>query len=217
MRRGLSQVMAKRGNLFVVSGPSGVGKGSICALLSQRRKDIKLSVSCATRAIRPNEIDGVHYFFVSNERFDQMIESDELLEHADVHGNRYGTPRKWVLDTLEQGCDVILEIDVQGGKQVLARDVELIGVFVLPPSKDELIKRLKARGTETQQQVDIRVHNAARELKEAESYPYLIVNDDLQGAVKKLEAIIDASHETIAQQSELLQSLYHQFQEGQKP
>lgn len=205
--------MAKRGNLFVVSGPTAVGKGTLCALLCERRKDIKLSISCATRQMRPNETDGVHYFFISDERFDQMIAQDKLLEYANVHGNRYGTPRAWVMERLDEGFDVILEIDVQGGKQVLSKDIELTGVFVLPPSKQELIKRLASRGTETEEQIRVRLATAAGELREAGIYHYMIVNDQLDAAVRKLEAIIDASHETIAQHRELLNELDRQFQE----
>ncbi len=205
--------MAQRGNLFVVSGPTAAGKGTICAKLCERRKDIKLSVSCATRAMRPGEIDGVHYFFVTNQRFDEMIQNGELLEWANVHGNRYGTPRAFVLEQLDKGYDVILEIDVQGGKQVLAQDMDLTGVFVLPPSKRELMNRLQSRGTETQEQIRVRLATAAGELCEAERYPYLVVNDQLDTAVRRLEAVIDASHARHAEHEQLLQSLKQQFQE----
>lgn len=202
-----------RGNLFVVSGPTAVGKGTICNKLCERRPDIKVSISCTTRAPRPNEIDGVHYYFVSEERFEQMIEHGELLEHAKVHGNHYGTPRERVSQMLDEGDDVILEIDVQGSRQVLSKQMHLTPIFVLPPSKQELLHRLTVRGTETEEQINIRLHNAANELKEAHHYKYLVVNDDLDQATRRLEAIIDASHAAYQENENLLHSLYKQFQE----
>ncbi len=206
--------MTKKGNLFVVSGPTAAGKGTICAKLCERRPDIKLSVSCTTRAMRPGEIDGVHYFFVSDEKFNEMILSDELLEHAGVHGKQYGTPRGFVMEMLSHGQDVILEIDVQGAKQVKAKNlVDIKPVFVIPPSKDVLVQRLRSRGTETEAQIAIRLKTAQTELLEAESYPYLIVNDDLDEAIDRLEAIIDASHAERAEHVSLLHELYQQFQE----
>lgn len=208
--------MTKRGNLFIVSGPTAAGKGTICTKLSARRPDIKLSVSCATREIRKGEIDGVHYFFVTLARFDEMIEHGELLEHANVHGNKYGTPRAFVEEMLNSGNDVILEIDVQGAQQVMEKKLDGINpipVFVLPPSREVLEQRLRTRATETEEQIQTRLKTAASELLEAKKYKYLIVNEELEPAVKTLEGIIDASHAEAGAHMGLLQSLYNQFQE----
>ncbi len=206
--------MTKKGNLFVVSGPTAAGKGTICAKLCERRPDIKLSVSCTTRAMRPGEVDGVHYFFISDAQFSEMILAGELLEHAGVHGKQYGTPRGFVVDMLNRGLDVILEIDVQGARQVEARKmVETTPIFVIPPSKEVLIKRLRDRGTESEEQITVRLKTAQTELVEAENYPYLIVNDDLEEAVRSLEAVIDASHAEREEHVDLLHELYQQFQE----
>lgn len=206
--------MTKKGNLFVVSGPTAAGKGTICSKLCERRPDIKLSVSCTTRAMRPGEVDGVHYFFISDEKFNEMILAGELLEHAGVHGKQYGTPRGFVVDMLNQGLDVILEIDVQGGKQVKAQNmVDIIPIFVIPPSKEVLVQRLRDRGTETEEQIAVRLKTAQSELIEAEDYRYLIVNDVLEDAIRRLEAVIDASHAERAEHVDLLHELYQQFQE----
>ena len=205
--------MAKKGNLFVISGPTAAGKGTICAKLCERRKDIMLSVSCATRAPRINEIDGLHYFFISDEQFDAMAEADELLECANVHGKKYGTPRRFVEEHLDKGIDVLMEIDVQGAQQVIAKHIPLTPVFVIPPSREVLEGRLRSRGTETAEQISVRLHTAREELRVAEQYQYMIVNRDLDEAVRVLESIIDASHARKEEHLELLGELYQQFQE----
>ena len=205
--------MAKRGNLFVISGPTAAGKGTICAKLCERREDIRLSVSCATRAPRKGEIDGTHYFFISDEQFDAMIQGDELLEFANVHGKKYGTPLRFVMDNLEKGIDVLLEIDVQGAQQVINKKIPLTPVFVIPPSKQELLSRLRSRGTETEEQIATRLRTAREEMRVADHYDYIIVNEELDSAVKMLESIIDASHAQKAEHMTLLQALNQQFQE----
>ena len=206
--------MTKKGNLFIVSGPTAAGKGTICAKLCERRQDIKVSISCATRAPRNNEVNGVHYFFINDEEFDRMIDAGELLEHADVHGKKYGTPRKFVMDMLDVGSDVILEIDVQGASQVMSHaGISLTEVFVLPPSKDILLERLRNRGTETEEQIAVRIKNVEAELAEAQHYGYVIINSDLESAVRCLEAIIDASHARREEHEALLHELCQQFQE----
>lgn len=205
--------MGKRGNLFVVSGPSGVGKGTLCEKLMKRRDDIRLSVSCTTRAPRPGEVDGLHYFFVSDAEFDRMIEEGQLLEYAQVHAHRYGTPRPYVEKALESGYDVILEIDVQGGKKVMNGQIAMTSIFILPPSREELVRRLVSRATDSGEQIKLRIHNAAAELRAAEEYDYLIVNKDLEQAVTSLEQVICAQRNARPAQAEHLDELYKQFQE----
>jgi guanylate kinase len=157
-----------------------------------RLRGITVSISVTTRAPRPGERDGVDYFFVSAEEFARLMEQGGLLEHAAVHGHFYGTPRAWVMDTLEQGMDVILEIDVQGAIQVKASYPEAILIFLAPPSWPELARRLRSRGTEDEATVRRRLENARQELAKVEQYEYLIVNDRLREAVHRLRAIITA-------------------------
>ena len=203
--------MPKPGKLFVVSGPSGVGKGTICRLFCAKRPDVWMSVSCATRPPRPGEVEGVHYFFVSDEHFDQMIAENGFLEYACVHGNRYGTPRFAVEQKLAEGCNVILEIDVQGANQAMACYPEIHGIFVLPPSREELLRRLIVRGSENAQQICKRLRNVPGELKRGESYPSLLLNDNKTSAARRLGDIIDSRYETTARERALLASLEKQF------
>lgn len=204
--------MPKPGKLFVVSGPSGVGKGTICRLFTAKRPDVWMSVSCATRPPRPGEIDGVHYFFVSDTEFDRIIAEDGFLEYANVHGNRYGTPRKAVEEKLNEGRDVILEIDVQGANQSMQRYPDIHGIFVLPPSREELLRRLIVRGSENAEQICRRLRNVPGELIRGESYPSLLLNDNRTSAVKRLGDIIDGRFETTETDRALLFDLEKQFE-----
>ena len=204
--------MPKPGKLFVVSGPSGVGKGTICRLFTTKRPDIWMSVSCATRPPRPGEIDGVHYFFVTDAEFDRTIVEDGFLEHANVHGNRYGTPRKAVEEKLNEGRNVILEIDVQGANQAMQRYPDIHGVFVLPPSREELLKRLIIRGSENAEQICRRLKNVPGELVRGESYPSLLLNDNRTAAVRRLGDIIDGRFVTTPKDRQLLFDLEKQFE-----
>lgn len=208
--------MAERGLLFVVSGPSGVGKGTICKLLMAKRPDIRISVSCTTRAPRTGEVDGIDYFFVENKRFDEMIEQNELLEYAPVHDKRYGTPRFYVEQMLDEGHDVILEIDVQGGQQVMKTANDMTGIFILPPSYAELVARLMGRKTESEQQIRLRLKNSREELRAAEDYDYLIVNDNLSEAVDHLNAVITAQHHAFKHKHAHLQRMYEEFKEDDR-
>lgn len=202
----------KRGKLFTMSGPSGVGKGTIVRELLKACPDLRLSVSCTTRQPRPGEMEGVHYFFVTTERFEEMAAGGELLEYAHVHGNCYGTPRNYVKKMLGEGHDVLLEIDVQGSLQVMANMPETIGIFILPPSRAELIRRLSGRGTENRRQLDTRIRNAEAELHEAEKYPYLIVNASVSEAVRQVRSVIEAEH--LRDQQDELHNLYKEFEEA---
>ena len=185
--------MSERGTLIVYSGPSGVGKGTLLQPYLSRHPEACLSVSVTTRAPRPGEVDGVHYWFITEERFDQLVDSDGLLEHACYSAHSYGTPRAQVEEQLAQGRDVILEIEVQGAMQIKRSFPDAVFVFILPPSLEELRRRLSGRGTEPPQVVEDRLAAALRELGFAKEYDYLIVNDDLERAGSRLEAVIAAS------------------------
>jgi len=185
--------MQKRGTLLVVSGPSGAGKGTLCAALLEDCSNARFSVSATTRKPRPGEINGVHYDFVSDERFDEMIANDEFLEYACIFGlNRYGTPRKRVETLLSEGTDVVLDIDVQGAMNVKKAMPEAVMVFVLPPSFEVLAQRLRGRATEDEHALTCRLETAKGEIKLIEKYDYVIVNDDLVAAILQLKAILMA-------------------------
>ncbi|WP_211745319.1 guanylate kinase [Paenibacillus sp. Marseille-Q4541] len=187
-----------KGLLIVLSGPSGVGKGTVCTALRKQVPNLTYSVSATTRQPRLGEENGVNYFFKSREQFLDMIEKDELLEHAEYVGNYYGTPRDFVEQTLESGKDIILEIEVQGALKVKEKFPEGIFVFLLPPSLDELKDRIQGRGTENQATIDHRMTVAAEEISLLEQYDYAVVNDEIDLACKRIESIIIAEHCKVA-------------------
>ena len=182
----------RKGMLLVISGPSGTGKGTLIERLMKEDPTLVFSVSATTRAPRPGEIDGVHYHFVTNERYDQLVAENAFVEYANVHGNRYGTLRSEVYERLERGENVVLDIDVQGALNVIASEKEKVSIFILPPSMQELRSRLTGRGTETEEAVERRLHNAVWEISHKHNYQYKVINDDLESCLHTLQAIIEA-------------------------
>lgn len=181
----------KRGVLFVFSGPSGVGKGTLKAKLFEEFADrIAYSVSATTRGPREGEVDGKDYFFISRQEFERRVKNNEFLEYAEFAGNCYGTPRAYVEKLLDSGMNVVLEIDVQGALQVMKSMPECVSVFILPPSFEELEHRLRGRGTETEEKVRERLETAKRELPYAPQYDYQIVNGgDIEAAYQSLRDV----------------------------
>ncbi|ABO50227.1 guanylate kinase [Desulforamulus reducens MI-1] len=184
--------MTRQGLLIVISGPSGAGKGTICQGLLKKNKDLCLSVSCTTRPVRPGEVDGVNYFFVSKEAFEKMISENELLEYARVYDNYYGTPLNFVEEKLSTGQDVILEIDIQGALQIKQKYPKGVLIFVVPPSLSLLQERLTKRGTDSAESINKRLQCVCDELKNTQRYDYLVVNDIVDNAVAQVESIINA-------------------------
>lgn len=184
----------EKGKLFVISGPSGAGKSTVVFKAMEGRDDVCFSTSVTTRKPRPGEVDGREYFFVDLDRFKEMVENDELLEHAEYVANSYGTPRSYVEDKLSAGMNVILDIEVQGARQVNEKKPDSVKIFIIPPSIEELERRLKGRGTDTARAIEARLIRARQEYKEANFYDYIIINDDAERAAKELAAIMLAEH-----------------------
>ena len=199
---------SRNGLLLVVSGPAGVGKGTVDAALLKRNSDIRMSVSATTRKPRPGEIDGVHYFFKSEDDFRRMIDEDAFLEYMHVFNmHYYGTPRSFVQEELEAGRSVILEIDVKGGMRVKEAYPDAVLIFIAPPSMSELKTRLIGRGTEGPEEIEKRFAEAFREVKSAEYYDYIVVNDVIDMAVSRVENIIAAEKCRCRRNVRLLQQL----------
>ena len=185
----------KKGTLFVFSGPSGVGKGTLNAkLFAEFGDQIAFSVSATTRAPREGEIDGVHYHFIDVDRFRQMIQEDAFLEYAEYVGNFYGTPKRFVDEAMEQGKDVILDIELQGAIQVTSKRPEVVRIFIAPPSWEALEKRLVGRGTDSADKIQKRLVRAKVELQNANTYDYFVINDTVEQAVREINAIMLAEH-----------------------
>jgi guanylate kinase len=180
------------GTLYIVAAPSGAGKTSLTRALLERESGIELSVSYTSRPPRPNEVDGVHYHFVSRAEFEAMVGRGEFFEHAIVHGDLKGTARAPVERTLARGRDVLLEIDWQGARQVRATLPGTVSIFILPPSRPELERRLRARASDSEQVIRRRLADARRDLEHAQEFDYIIVNDDFNAALGELCAIMDS-------------------------
>ena len=198
----------RKGLLLVISGPAGVGKGTINLSLISRNSDIRMSVSATTRSPRPGEIDGVHYFFKSEEEFQKMIEDGAFLEYMRVFNTHYyGTPKSFVEQELDEGRSVILEIDVQGAMRVKAAYPDAVLIFIAPPSMSELKSRLIHRGTESSEAIDRRFETAYQEMKYIDRYDYVVVNDILDLAIARTEDIIVAERCRVSRNSELIEKL----------
>lgn len=193
-----------RGLLLVVSAPSAGGKGTILKELFQQDDNLRMSVSATTRAPRPGEEHGKQYYFISREEFQGMVDSGKMLEHAKYVGNCYGTPKGPVDQWREQGYDVVLEIEVQGGAQIKKLAPDCVSIFITPPSMEVLEKRLRDRGTEEEAAIRKRLETARQELPQAENYDYVVVNDHLEDAVADLRAIIRAEKLRYARNSQLI-------------
>ncbi len=181
--------------LFVISGSSGVGKGTVLKGFLAQNPHFMLSVSCTTRAPRTGEVDGVNYFFVSKEEFQNCIDNDKFLEWAEFAGNRYGTKKKYINQCLNEGKDIILEIDTKGALQVKNKMPEAVLIFIAPPSIEALENRLRGRQTEDEETIQKRLHEVKQELERAQNFDYTIINDDLNRAVSELEKIITGEQE----------------------
>lgn len=184
----------KRGLLIVLSGPSGTGKGTLCRELLAKVPGLVYSISATTRPPRQGEIDGVHYYFMQEAEFERKLAQDEFLEWARVYDNLYGTPRAQVEKQLNEGKNVILEIDIQGTRQIKEKYPDGVFIFILPPSFAELTARIVGRGTETQEAIQKRLQAAYQELQSLDLYDYLVVNDDVEQATEKLIAILTAEN-----------------------
>lgn len=184
----------RKGKTFIISGPSGVGKSTVLKALLEKRSDVYFSVSATTRSPRPGEEDGVHYHFMDANSFRQRIAADEFLEYAEYVGNFYGTPKKYVDEAMEQGKDVILDIEVQGAIQVCSKRPEAVRIFIAPPSWEELERRLTERGTDSPEKVQKRLLRAKVEFQTAHTYDYFVINDTVEAAVAELDAIMTAEH-----------------------
>lgn len=179
--------------LTVIAGPTAVGKGTVVNYILQNYPNVHLSVSATTRAPRPGEIDGKNYFFMTHEKFDQLINDGQMLEYAVVHGeNKYGTPKQPVVDALKQGQLVILEIDIQGAEQIKAAMPEAKLIFIAPPSWDELVRRLKGRGTETETEQAVRLETAKQEMLAQQNFDYVVINDDVARCANEVVDLLKA-------------------------
>lgn len=199
--------MQKKGLLIVVSGPSGAGKGTICKELLNKNKEIKLSISATTREPRKDEVHGKNYYFTEKEEFKKRIQDNAFLEYAEVYGNYYGTPKKEVLEQMEIGNDILLEIDIQGALKVKDQYKDGVFIFIVPPSMEELKNRLELRGTETRESMIRRFESAYDEIKYVFKYDYVVVNDEVSSAASKIQSIINAEKCRVHRQKNFIEGL----------
>lgn len=197
----------EKGLLVVISGPSGAGKGSICKKLIENSTDLEVSVSATTRQPRLGEIDGVNYYFISKREFKERIDSNDFLEYACVYENYYGTPKSNIINKLNSGKSVILEIDIQGALNVKKSNEDAVFIFILPPSIEELKNRIVSRGTDSEEVINKRMNCTKDELSFATEYDYVVVNDDLEKATEKVRKIIDVEKSKANRNIELIEQI----------
>ena len=205
----------KQGQLIVISGPSGAGKGTIISKLIEKNNNIWLSVSATSRKPRKGEVEGVNYYYLEKEDFEQKITDNYFLEYAEYAGNYYGTPKEKIVEKIESGKDVILEIEIQGAKKIKEILPEALFIFIMPPSEKELLKRLKGRQTESIEKILERFNTAYKEINEVSKYNYVVVNDELEESVVKVESIIRAEKCRVDRIEEMLvankEEIIHEF------
>ncbi len=183
-----------KGKTFIICGPSGVGKGTVVSRLLEADPTLYFSVSATTRAPRAGEADGVHYHFLTRERFQEWIDAGDFLEHAQFVGNFYGTPRRYVDEAMDQGRDVLLDIEIQGAEQIHQKRPEAVRIYIAPPSWEELERRLTGRGTEDGEKIRSRLARGREEFAAARDFDYLVINDTVDHAVAEIRAIMTAEH-----------------------
>ncbi len=196
-----------RGFLLVLSGPSGSGKGTVSQALMEKNDEVVFSTSVTTRRPRPGEVNGENYFFVDLDEFESMVENEKLLEYAFVHTNYYGTPKDFVMEEIEKGEIVLIEIDVQGALQIKKNYKDAVFIFLLPPNMDELKNRLTKRGTETEEEINIRFENAFKEMDFVGEYDYFVVNDIVEQTVEEIENIISAERLRVKRYKDIKKAL----------
>lgn len=203
--------MKDEGILLVVSGPSGAGKGTICSAVREKYPDLEYSISMTTRAPRNGETEGVSYFFRTDEQFKKLVEEDAFLEYARVYYHYYGTPKKYVLDKIQAGRSVLLEIDIQGAMQVKKRYPKGVFVYIVPPSLEILSQRIHARGTDSEEVIQNRLAQITNELSMMHQYDYVVVNDVLEDAVHKTCAIIEAEKCKLSRNEGQIETVFKQY------
>jgi guanylate kinase len=201
-----------KGNLIIITSPSGGGKGTLIAELMKRGVGIGYSISYTTRPMRLNEAEGKDYSFITDEEFERKIANDEFLEYATVHGSYYGTSRVRVESLIAEGVDVILEIDVQGAADVLKKLPEAVSIFILPPSFQELEQRLRARNTEDPQQLEVRLRNSFEEVRRYDEFEYVVINDNIADAVRRLESVILGERQRRTRQNVHIKDILDSFE-----
>lgn len=207
----MSLKMKDEGILLVVSGPSGAGKGTICSAVREKYPDLEYSISMTTRTPRNGETEGVSYFFRTDEQFKKLVEEDAFLEYARVYDHYYGTPKKYVLDKIQAGRSVLLEIDIQGAMQVKKRYPKGVFVYIVPPSLEILSQRIHARGTDSEEVIQNRLAQITNELSMMHQYDYVVVNDVLEDAVHKTCAIIEAEKCKLSRNEGQIETVFKQY------
>lgn len=215
--RSTPETTAGHGILFVVSSPSGGGKGTLIQRVLKKVRNLSYSVSFTTRAPRNGEVDGREYFFVTPEEFERMRTANEFLEWAHVHSKLYGTAKQQVIHEVSAGRDIILEVDVQGAASVRKLMPDSVSIFILPPSFEILKRRLQARGTDSPEELDLRLRNAPEELKDYSAFEYLIINDDVDRAAEQMTAIVHAERARLSRQGARVKSVVEAFTADELP